>query len=159
MVAAFVLPDSCCSTSESGTHEHSHDHADHNHSHTHADPSDKHKNVAVQPKVRLVSTNTVAKEECCEHCTVCHPKNSADSASADDSHAHWSKPLFTQEDLANYIGDQAAVKVASLQPFLSPIGGLFLVVAHLMNIRLSCCGSASCSSRASKSGVPSENLT
>ncbi len=82
-VAAFVLPDVCCSA-----------------------PADAHG----------------------EDCLFCQR-----------AHAHaatLSRPLLTAKQLESGLGKASAGQVMAWQPFLSPMGGLLLILAHLVNIRL-----------------------
>ncbi len=56
----------------------------------------------------------------------------------------WSHPLLSEGNLHATLGPVVAEKLLTAQPFLSPFGGVLLIVAHLLNIQLRCCGSAAC---------------
>lgn len=58
--------------------------------------------------------------------------------------ATFSRPLLTAGELEEQMGMNGARTLIKAQPYLSPIGGLFLIVAHIMNIRLRCCRRAPC---------------
>ncbi len=59
----------------------------------------------------------------------------------------WSRPLLTQADLLATVGPQAAQGLLTAQTYLSPLGGVLLLVAHLLNMRLRCCGVTACLAR------------
>ncbi len=129
LLAAFVLPDQCCTLpTESSHHEHSHEHDDHNHANLRTN--------STTPTVRLVSTSSASQAKTCEHCET-----------HEHEEQHLSSTLLTEAQLSNWFGDEASHQVASIQPYLTPIGGIFLVIAHLLNIRLNCCSSPSCSKK------------
>ena len=66
--------------------------------------------------------------------------------SGDCLHAStYSRPLLTALELQEQLGATGARTLIQAQPYLSPLGGLFLIVAHVMNIRLRCCRRAPCS--------------
>jgi hypothetical protein len=55
-----------------------------------------------------------------------------------------SRPLLTAYELEGQLGASGAQALIQAQPYLSPIGGVFLIVAHIMNIRLRCCRRSVC---------------
>ena len=46
----------------------------------------------------------------------------------------YSRPLLTALELQEQLGATGARTLIQAQPYLSPLGGLFLIVAHVMNI-------------------------
>jgi len=103
-------------TGSSRSAGHDHSHAGHDHSHAGHDHSS-----------HAPETSIVCEEGCCAE----HPK-------------HWGKTLFSLEQLERSVGSNPASVLASSQPYLSPFGGLLLIVAHILNIRLQCCTKRSC---------------
>ena len=67
-----------------------------------------------------------------------------DSATCQHSGSTFSRPLLTAAELAGQLGAANAQKLIQAQPYLSPIGGLFLIVAHILNIQLRCCRRQKC---------------
>ena len=55
-----------------------------------------------------------------------------------------SRSLLTAVELEGQLGPTGAQTLMQAQPYLSPIGGLFLIVSHIMNIRLRCCRRSAC---------------
>lgn len=113
--AAFILPDTCCADA-----------------------------VELQgysefdqrgPAVKLVSTITERTKQPME-CDFA-PLNCPCSSSI-------SRPLLSAIELESQLGTSGAETLIRTQPYLSPIGGLFLVVAHILNIRLRCCKRSPC---------------
>ncbi len=54
-------------------------------------------------------------------------------------HENVGRALFNQYELAELVGQNASEMLLRWQPFMTPIGGLMLVLAHLFNLRLRCC--------------------
>ncbi|MEM9643413.1 MAG: MerC domain-containing protein [Planctomycetota bacterium] len=54
------------------------------------------------------------------------------------------RSLLTVGDLYSGMGAPTAESVLLLQPYLSPVGGFFLIGAHVVNIRLQCCRRRGC---------------
>ena len=126
-VAAFILPDSCCSIASrlpTGS-----EHAAGGHkivlvSSTSSSVPAKLGSFSSEPSVVLSDANCESGN--CQHV------------------ATLSRPLLTAWELEGQLGPTAAQTLVQAQPFLSPIGGLFLIVAHILNIRLRCCRRKRC---------------
>ncbi|MDX1926154.1 MAG: MerC domain-containing protein [Pirellulaceae bacterium] len=122
-VAAFILPDACCSKASSlptGSERLSA------------------KTVSQNGTIRLVSvtsSSTPAK--------LTGLQDNSEVGNCPHS-ATLSRPLLTAWELEGQLGPTTAQALIHAQPFLSPIGGLFLIFAHVMNIRLRCCRRAPC---------------
>jgi len=56
----------------------------------------------------------------------------------------YGRPLLSSVELASHLGISGAQTVIQAQPFLSPLGGLFLIIAHILNIRSRVCGRSKC---------------
>lgn len=125
-IAAFILPDTCCSNETqvpTGSEHAGNSLVDHG------------------QKIVLVSTTKVSKKldrvndeqptEACESGCCLHATT-------------FSRPLLSALELEGQLGATTAQTLVQAQPYLSPIGGLFLIVAHIMNIRLRCCRRAPC---------------
>jgi hypothetical protein len=56
------------------------------------------------------------------------------------------RPLFSAASLERALGSDIAEQLIHGQPFLSPLGGILLIAAHVINIRLRCCRRTGCSS-------------
>lgn len=59
-------------------------------------------------------------------------------------HQTLGRSLLTTEELSETIGHENAARLLRLQRFLTPIGGLLLISAHLLNMRHQRCRSARC---------------
>jgi hypothetical protein len=132
-IAAFILPNTCCSDAA--------------HLHTGFEVVQRsHKIVLVSStSANSASPSTqfgrfsqqdqqgVNKSETCESGNCSHA-------------ATFSRSLLTAVELEGQLGATAAQTLIKSQPYLSPIGGLFLIVAHVMNIRLRCCRRSPCQS-------------
>jgi hypothetical protein len=118
LTAAFVLPDRCCQVALPEVEE------------LHATASH------LKGPIRLVS---VRHEESADEGLVV--ASSSASSQCDCSHEHaWEHPhagsgWVSVAELQAWIGQAAAQKVIASQPWMSPLGGLFLVVAHVLNLR------------------------
>ena len=130
-VAAFILPDSCCSQPR----------------------NDGPVQVAQAPtfldapQIKLISTSRslVSKvshqtartsvELVNEGSSTAIEKSDAD-ASRCGHYSAFSRPMLSAIELEGHLGASTAEKLIRAQPFLSPIGGLFLIVAHILNLRL-----------------------
>ncbi len=126
--AAFVLPDSCCSTSMQLRAE----------------------GMQRSQKVVLVSsTSGLLKSDAPNAGLAVFPKAQEELAKAPGEVCeHTSKigrPLLSAMELEEQLGESGAQVLIQSQPFLSPIGGVFLIIAHIMNIRLRCCRRTRCS--------------
>lgn len=139
-VAAFILPDACCSPRSRDNQT--------------AISNVGHERVA--KKILLVSASASFPDN---HLVSFHQteqvgdlaeRQSCDSISKNGTsgtsrHATTiSRPLLLAVHLESHLGTTLAQQVISAQPFLSPIGGIFLIVAHAMNIRLRCCRRSTC---------------
>lgn len=134
-VAAFILPDTCCSDLESRT------------------PVQvaQAETTLDAPQIKLISTKLSLVSKINHQ----HPHAAGDSAVGSEStlklaanehaacdHSHCehtatlSSPLLSAVELESHLGASAAQKLLRVQPYLSPIGGLFLIIAHVMNLRL-----------------------
>ncbi len=132
------------------------------------------KSDAELPKFVLISSNGVTSgrfgsiDEQCEICEsqtsqVGHPSRTelsrqeragGSSASANrlvacelDACSHsttYGRPLLSAVELASHVGTSGAETLIKTQPYLSPLGGLFLIAAHVLNIRLRVCGRPKC---------------
>lgn len=132
--AAFILPDTCCSDLaglETGLQ-----------------PNLQAKLEAEHhsQKIVLVSSTGVTK---LGHFQLLDEQNQDVSASCESEFCRHtsstlSRPLLTAVELEGKLGAANAQKLISSQPYLSPIGGLFLILAHILNIRLRCCRRRQC---------------
>jgi hypothetical protein len=133
-IAAFILPDTCCSDLvESNT----------------VSP-----NAYRSHKIVLVSSNGATNEKALsklgsfnqldkppiKHSEVCESGNCSHAAKL-------SRTLLTGVELEEQLGKTYARTLIQAQPYLSPIGGMFLIVAHILNIRLRCCRRSACRSK------------
>ncbi|GAB5406918.1 MAG: hypothetical protein Aurels2KO_51490 [Aureliella sp.] len=59
-------------------------------------------------------------------------------------HQHIGSTLLSDYAMQDYFGTSLAGLLAWLSPFLTPIGGLLLVFAHVYNIRLLSCQDRGC---------------
>lgn len=134
--AAFILPDTCCSDLaglEGGLqpNRQSKFAAEHHSqkivlvSSTGASPSMK---IGHQ----LLDERNQDTNLSCENANCRHPSSTL------------SRPLLTAVELEGKLGAANAQKLIQTQPYLSPIGGLFLILAHILNIRLRCCRRRKC---------------
>jgi len=137
--AAFVLPDTCCEhadetqmASSLTTNNAMHAHAKtdrHAHEHLHLNSNALLKEKSTLTK-SLVSTRTGSVCECTSE--VCQARQPI------------GQTLISTADLQAGFGGSLFQSLASSQPYLSPLGGVLLIIAHLLNIRLRCCGQAAC---------------
>ncbi len=90
-------------------------------------PQPSEMNFLSRPKVlgSTISTTT-GEHDACEHART------------------YGRPLLSAVELASHLGISGAQRVIWAQPFLSPLGGLFLIMAHVLNIRLRICGRSKC---------------
>lgn len=63
--------------------------------------------------------------------------------------ATWSRSLLTTASLHRLTGEFFAGQILAMQPWLTPLGGGFLIVAHVVNIRIRCCATSACRSGSS----------
>lgn len=89
--------------------------------------------LVAEGPVRLVAASTNAGLEFCE-------ENRSTMAIG--------QTWFSEHSLASLVGSEFAGQAIVAQPFLSPLGGLLLIIAHVLNIRLSCCKRDRCSDAA-----------
>ena len=130
-IAAFILPDACCSNANplpTGSERSSSKTVDQSGrirlvSVTSADSATKLAGLQVKPIADAIALGEMGN---CPHT------------------ATLSRPLLTAWELEEQLGSITAQVLIRAQPFLSPIGGLFLIFAHVMNIRLRCCRRAPC---------------
>jgi hypothetical protein len=127
-IAAFILPDACCSNANplpTGSERLSS------------------KTVGQGVRIRLVSVTSATKFAGLQDKPI-----AADIALGEMGNcphtATLSRPLLTAWELEEHLGSNTAQTLIQAQPFLSPIGGLFLIFAHVMNIRLRCCRRSPC---------------
>ena len=158
LAAAFLLPDYCCS----GHHDHGHDHshASTNKSVVHlvstvGDVSEadskvalcNHENCTHSHAAKIVKVEPVSKTLCThEGCTHSH---AASGESESNGHGHEDHAVF-----AGLSGDFWAV----VQPWMTPVGGALLMLAHALNMKRSW-GSCSknCGCNKSKSSSRAED--
>ncbi len=137
-IAAFVLPDRCCD---------SHDVA-------RAAPADSESNGLIKFvsfSIDRTSTESDAHaghqhEHAHDHSHAGHShdeENCCEDEGCDLSQT-WGKTIFSQEQLENSLGKHSATWLSGLQPFLSPLGGCLLIVAHVLNMRLQGCRRSNC---------------
>lgn len=173
-VAAFVLPDRCCSVHEtspelkstaliapSADTETTSDRLSATTSRVDSSVS-QHLNVPTKlvSTVLLSNSSDISHEstpkESAPSCECCHDHEDGDtsppstgnvccSTSNSCHHATVGKVLFEEAELEQALGPKIGATVVSSQPFLSPIGGVFLVLAHLLNIRGRSCRKRCCS--------------
>ena len=130
-IAAFILPGTCCSDATE----------------SHNSPSSvdrSHKIVLVSSKTanNFVASTTHGRFDQLDEQ---HIVNTATCEIGDCSHARTiSRPLLTAVELEGQLGKTSAQTLILAQPYLSPVGGLFLIVAHVLNIRLRCCSRSAC---------------
>jgi hypothetical protein len=48
----------------------------------------------------------------------------------------WNPPLVSELNLVSIFGSRIATQIIDAQPLLTPIGGIFLILAHILNISL-----------------------
>lgn len=142
--AAFVLPDVCCE--QSATTDRSITemtnvvaHADaldiqqtHEHAHIGTHSHEMHKTLVKTDAVPAAVAKTCACESDC--CSVSQTLG---------------KTLISTADLQAGFGGSLVQSLAATQPYLSPLGGMLLIIAHLLNIRLRCCGATGCGIKSS----------
>lgn len=108
LVAAFVLPDACCSGLRTASTE----------------------GLVLHPI--SMSTSDGFTE----------PNDDVIAA----NYEAWGQTLLSHHQLVTWVGVQPANRLIHLHPILAPLGGVLLVLAHVLNIRLVCCSSRRCSS-------------
>jgi MerC mercury resistance protein len=122
-IAAFILPDTCCSGSGQMS--------------TSSDVMSR------AQKIVLVSSHNSSVPMQLGSYSL-EPTPSVCGNGSCQEAATFSRTLLTALDLEGQIGSTAAKTLIQAQPYLSPIGGLLLIFAHVMNIRLRCCRRAPC---------------
>ncbi len=128
-VAAFVLPDQCCS----GHHD-----------------AVEAAQVSNDSGAQAAGVSTTASKSVCNHpgCTHHHGATTNDektlASDADDAEKVHAAALFSTVDLYELFGSTVADRLISWQPYLTPIGGVFLILAHLLNLRHGFCRIACC---------------
>lgn len=130
-VAAFILPDACCLNASSLPT---------------GSESLSAKTLGQSGRIRLVSVTSSSSPA--KLAGLQDNSTSGDIALGEMVNcphtATLSRPLLTAWELEGQLGPTTAQALIQAQPFLSPIGGLFLIFAHVMNIRLRCCRRAPC---------------
>ncbi len=134
--AAFILPDTCCSDLaglESGLqlNRQSKLAAEH-HSQKIVLVSSTGASASMKFGHQLLNERNQDTNMSCENANCRHPSSTL------------SRPLLTAVELEGKLGAANAQKLIQTQPYLSPIGGLFLILAHILNIRLRCCRRRKC---------------
>lgn len=81
--------------------------------------------AACQAVARADETSAAALDACCEHCVPRKQQNSSIPASS--------------ASLGGVGPAGESTLLASMAPWITPAGGLILVIAHLLNRRLGCC--------------------
>ncbi len=126
-VAAFILPDTCCSDSMQG--------------HTNSEIAQHSQKIVLVSSSSLINAKTelgaFSGNQQADNAIICESANCSHGAT-------FSRPLLTAVELEGQLGSDVARTLIQAQPFLSPVGGLFLIIAHIMNIRLRCCRRAPC---------------
>ena len=130
LIAAFVLPDECCAipaktaqgkpfvveltrVSADDKEKTSGDQKEHDHSgHNHANHSHASHNDSVE----------ICEDECCA-----------------EPSPTWGRTLLTSHQIRSALSPKSADFFFFIQPFITPLGGLMLVLAHVLNIRMQCC--------------------
>jgi hypothetical protein len=152
-VAAFILPDQCCST----------DHAsvsvepaavpalaadDDGRSSGQSPQRHQLASFTMSPTMKPVTSRVEGhvedgrveegrveegRDAGCEEddCVFCRPRHERATT--------YSRSLFTADDLQQRFGTTAAERLINWQPWLSPLGGVMLILGHLLNIRLQVC--------------------
>ena len=143
LIAAFVLPDECCaipaktaqikpfgekivlvSADDKATTtgvQKVNDHSGHDHSgHDHANHSHTSHN----------DSSEICEEDCCA-----------------EQSPTWGRTLLTSHQIRSALSPKSADFFFSIQPFITPLGGLMLVLAHVLNIRMQCCSLAKCDAK------------
>jgi len=131
-IAAFILPDTCCSdTGQLHTGQ----------LHTGSELTQRRHKIVLVSSTSLVSSNaslgSFKDEQLADRGITCESGNCTHVVT-------FSRPLLTAVELEGQLGKTVAQRLIQAQPYLSPIGGLFLIFAHIMNIRLRCCRRAPC---------------
>ncbi len=135
LIAAFVLPDECCAipaktaqskplvekivllsaddkgTADKGTAPGFQKFHDHS-GHNHANHSHANHNDSAE----------ICEEECCA-----------------EPSPTWGRTLLTSHQIRIALSPKSADFFFFIQPFITPLGGLMLVLAHVLNIRMQCC--------------------
>ncbi len=164
-VAAFVLPDACCSgISNTANLESS--------APTTATAKIETSYISskiASSKIVLVSVReswaakfgTVDNRATEDHCVTCthdhnheatcdhnltggHLKSGACEEAACEHPSTLSRPLLSAVELESRLGPALAHPLIAAQPYLSPLGGVFLILAHVLNIRLRGCNRVHC---------------
>ncbi len=134
--AAFILPDTCCSDLaglESGLQPKLQAKlAAAHHSQKIVLVSSTGASSSMKVGHQLLDERNQDTNLSCENATCRHPSSTL------------SRPLLTAVELEGKLGAANAQKLIQTQPYLSPIGGLFLILAHILNIRLRCCRRRKC---------------
>ena len=132
--AAFILPDTCCSDLaglESGLQ-----------------PKLQAKLAAAHHSQKIVLVSSTGATKLGHFKLLDEQRQNASLSCESDSCLHssstFSRPLLTAVELEVKLGAANAQKLIQTQPYLSPIGGLFLILAHILNIRLRCCRRRKC---------------
>ena len=136
-IAAFILPDTCCSnagllqTSLLQTSQ----------LHTGTEVAQRSRKIVLVSSTSAVSSNSSLGDFKGEQ----RADNGITCESGNCPHvSQFSRPLLTAVELEAQLGKTVSQTLIQAQPFLSPIGGLLLIVAHIMNIRLRCCRRSPC---------------
>ncbi len=130
--AAFILPDTCCLEALQSEALQASSQV--------ARPSQKMVLVSVVSRSgELTKIGFTSDEQSAGNAITCVDSDCAHGAT-------FSRPLLTAFELEGQLGVTSARTLIQAQPYLSPIGGLFLIVAHIMNIRLRCCRRSPCGS-------------
>jgi hypothetical protein len=148
-IAAFILPDACCSGIAANAH---------------ADTETKHR----AQKIVLISTSGNLSAKFAHSQLPSEPKSDTEGYQHSEDRNHLlgldehlanetcetqtcahaaatiSRPLLTAIELESHLGTACARTLLSAQPYLSPLGGIFLIFAHVMNIRLRGCRRSAC---------------
>lgn len=136
--AAFVLPDTCCSDAAE-LRKSSENYSAENYSA---------EIVQRSPNIVLVSRASAAGATKLGHFNELNEGGAVRREQVNCPHASTlSRPLLSAIELEGQLGATGAQALIRAQPYLSPIGGLFLIVAHIMNIRLRCCRRSPCQSK------------
>lgn len=59
----------------------------------------------------------------------------------------WGGTLLSDHSLFEAVGYIPGQAILKAQPYLSPLGGVLLILAHVLNIRLRCCNAGGCDSK------------
>ena len=91
----------------------------------------------------LCTAAFVLPDQCCAQSQPTHAMNShafcRDCDTCNAKNATIGKPCFTAEQLEARLGPLAAQSLVRWQPYLSPLGGVMLILAHLTNLRRKRC--------------------